>query len=136
MLLGPVKLIPVFAGLTRGADARFKRDVAIRAAVIASVLCVFVALAGGTLVGNYRVSIDALRIAGGLVLLIAGLQVIFQKTQPSRPNLLEPDQDHPEVNHRVQRCVEEGRLSEPVRGKHRHHNRLARPLFSLRGAEP
>jgi multiple antibiotic resistance protein len=85
MLLGPVKLIPLFAGLTRNADARFKRDVAIRAAVIASVLCLFVALAGGTLVSKYRISIDALRIAGGLVLLIAGLQTIFQKAPPSSP---------------------------------------------------
>jgi multiple antibiotic resistance protein len=85
MLLGPVKLIPLFAGLTQGADAQFKRDVAIRAAVVASVLCIFVALAGGTLVGKYRISIDALRIAAGLVLLIAGLQVIFQKAPPSRP---------------------------------------------------
>ncbi|MGD0624736.1 MAG: hypothetical protein ABSB32_08455 [Thermodesulfobacteriota bacterium] len=49
MLLGPVKLIPSFAGLTRGADGRFKRDVAIRGAVIASALCAFVALAGGGL---------------------------------------------------------------------------------------
>jgi multiple antibiotic resistance protein len=85
MLLGPVKLIPLFAGLTQGADARFKRDVATRAAVVASVLVVFVALAGGTLVGKYRISIDALRIAGGLVLLIAGLQTIFQKAPPSSP---------------------------------------------------
>ena len=29
MLLGPVKLIPSFGGLTRGADRQFKRDVAI-----------------------------------------------------------------------------------------------------------
>ena len=78
MLLGPIKLIPSFAGLTRGADARFKRDVAIRGVVIAAALCVFVALAGGALLGKYRISIDALRIAGGLVLLIAALQVIFQ----------------------------------------------------------
>jgi len=85
MLLGPIKLIPSFAGLTRGADARFKRDVAVRGVVIASALCVFVALAGGTLLGKYRISIDALRIAGGLVLLIAALQVIFQKAQPSSP---------------------------------------------------
>ena len=49
MLLGPIKLIPSFAGLTRGADARFKRDVAIRGVVIAAALCVFVALAGGGL---------------------------------------------------------------------------------------
>jgi len=85
MLLGPVKLIPSFAGVTRGADGRFKRDVAIRGAVIAAVLCGFVALAGEALLGKYRISIDALRIAGGLVLLIAALQVIFQKAQASSP---------------------------------------------------
>ena len=56
MLLGPIKLIPLFAGVTRGADIRFKRGVAIRGAVIASALCAFVALAGGTLVGRYRIS--------------------------------------------------------------------------------
>jgi multiple antibiotic resistance protein len=85
MLLGPIKLIPSFAGLTRGTEARFKRDVAVRGAVIASALCTVVALAGGILLGKYRISIDALRIAGGLVLLIAALQVIFHKTQPSSP---------------------------------------------------
>jgi len=86
MLLGPLKLIPAFAKLTGGADGRFKRSVAIRGVVIAAALCVFVALAGGTLLGKYRISIDALRISGGLVLLIAALLGIFQKTQPSSPS--------------------------------------------------
>ena len=86
MLLGPVKVIPAFAELTRGADARFKQDVAIRGAVIASALCAFVALAGGALLGKYHISIDALRISGGLILLIAALQTIFQKAQSSRPS--------------------------------------------------
>jgi multiple antibiotic resistance protein len=85
MLLGPLKLIPSFAGLTRSADVPFKRSVAIRGVLIASALCVFVALAGGILLGKYRISIDALRIAGGLVLLIAALLGIFQKAQPSSP---------------------------------------------------
>jgi multiple antibiotic resistance protein len=69
----------------QGADSRFKRDVAIRGVVIAAVLCAFVTLAGGSLLEKYRISIDAVRIAGGLVLLIAALQSIFQKSQPSRP---------------------------------------------------
>jgi multiple antibiotic resistance protein len=86
MLLGPVKLIPSFGGLTRGADRRFKRDVAIRGVVVASALCAFVALAGGTLLGKYRISLDAVRISGGLVLLIAALQVMFRKVQSSSPS--------------------------------------------------
>ncbi len=86
MLLGPLKVIPPFAGLTRGLDSRFKRDVAIRGAVLASLLCVFVALAGGTLMGNFRISLGGLRLSGGLVLLIAALQVIFRKAQPPTPS--------------------------------------------------
>ena len=85
MLLGPLKLIPSFAGVTRKADERFKRAVAIRAVAIATALCLFVVLAGETILGKYHISIDALRIAGGLVLLISTLQVIFQKATPSSP---------------------------------------------------
>jgi multiple antibiotic resistance protein len=85
MLLGPVKLISSFAGLTQGADVRFKRNAAIWGVVIASVLCAFVVLAGEALLGKYRISIDAVRISGGLVLLIASLEVIFQKGHSSNP---------------------------------------------------
>ncbi|NWG75441.1 MAG: MarC family protein [Rubrivivax sp.] len=84
MLLGPLKIIPAFAGLTRGADVRFKRDVAIRGALTAAVLCAIVALIGGTILDRYRISIDAVRLAGGLVLLIAALQLIFPKKQPQQ----------------------------------------------------
>jgi hypothetical protein len=45
LLLGPVKLIPPFAGLTRGADSRFKRSVEVWGTIIASALCAFVAQA-------------------------------------------------------------------------------------------
>lgn len=85
MLLGPIKLIPAFGGLTRGADLRFKREVAFWATVIAAVLCTFVAVAGTALLGKYRISLEALRVSGGLVLLIASLQVIFKKGQPPSP---------------------------------------------------
>lgn len=85
MLLGPAKLIPSFAKLMQGADVRFKRDVAIRGTAIAAALCAFVALAGEYLLGKYHISIDALRISGGLVLLIAALLAIFKKAPPAGP---------------------------------------------------
>jgi multiple antibiotic resistance protein len=62
MLLGPVKLIPSFAGLTRGTTVPFKQSVAIRGTVIAVALCMFVALVGVTLLGKYRISLTAVRI--------------------------------------------------------------------------
>jgi multiple antibiotic resistance protein len=85
MLLGPVKLISYFAWLTQSVDVQFKRNVAIWGVVIASLLCAFVALAGGTLLSKYRISIDAVRFAGGLVLLLSALQVIFRKGHSASP---------------------------------------------------
>lgn len=79
MLLGPLKIIPAFGGLMRGKDLRFKRDTAIRAALVASALCAFVALAGGSLLGRYRISVDAVRLAGAIVLLVSALRSIFTR---------------------------------------------------------
>lgn len=85
MLLGPVKLIHSFSGLTQGADLRFKRAVAVRGVLIASALCAFVLLAGMSLLGKYRIQLDAVRIAGGVVLLISALRTIFIKSTPPTP---------------------------------------------------
>lgn len=82
MLLGPVKLIPAFAAVTRGQDERFERATAIRATLVASVVVAFLVLAGGSLLGRYHISMDGLRIAAGLVLLIAALNTIFPRPQP------------------------------------------------------
>lgn len=77
MLIGPVKIIPAFAQLTREADREFKRKLAILGAAIAFGIAAFVALAGETFVLRFRISLEALRIAGGLVLLVAVLIVLF-----------------------------------------------------------
>jgi len=77
MLLGPIKIIPTFVGLTRDADLPFKRALAIHGTLIASALVLFVAVAGGTILDKYQISVNALRIAGGVVLVIAGLNAIF-----------------------------------------------------------
>ncbi len=82
ILLGPVKVIPVFAQLTQGANARYKRELAIWGTVIAVGIAAFVALAGETFVLKYRISLSALRISGGLVLLIAALYVMFAHSRP------------------------------------------------------
>lgn len=92
MLLGPVKLIPAFAGVTRGADEQYRRAAAVRGALIATAAVAVVALIGEDLLVKYRISIDAVRIVGGLVLLLSALNTIFPKTQqqPSGAGTLTP----------------------------------------------
>jgi multiple antibiotic resistance protein len=88
MLLGPIKIIQPFAAMTKNADAEFKRAVALRASAISVTLVLFVVLVGGTLLDKYQISLNALRISGGIVLIIAALLAIFRQTQgaPASPD--------------------------------------------------
>ncbi len=81
MLIGPIKLIPAFARLTGDADRRFKRAVALRAALIATAICAVVAVVGQSLVSKYRLSVESLQITGALVLLISALNTIFPRSR-------------------------------------------------------
>lgn len=81
-LIGPIRIVLPYAKLMQEHDAAFKRQVAIRAAIIASAVTAFVAIAGDTMLNNYHISFDALRISGSLVLLISALEAIFHKEAP------------------------------------------------------
>jgi multiple antibiotic resistance protein len=77
MLLGPIKAIGPFAAVTRDRDVGFQRAVAIRATLISGALMAFMTFAGGHLIHNYHITNEALSIAGGTVLLVAALRVMF-----------------------------------------------------------
>ena len=77
MLLGPLKVFPGFLNATRGADRAFKRAVAFKAFAISSLIIAAVALLGQALLHRYQISLDALRLACGLVLLISALRAMF-----------------------------------------------------------
>jgi multiple antibiotic resistance protein len=82
LTLGPVKIIFPFVKLTDKHPPEYRRNVAIRAAIIATIVVLAIALFGHNLVEKYQLSLDALRLAGGLVLLISALFNTFPHFQP------------------------------------------------------
>lgn len=90
LTLGPMKIIPAFAKLTKSMDFKFKREVAVKGILIATAICVGVALLGKNMLANYQISLNALELAGGLVLLISALNVIFPTIQPANPTSSQP----------------------------------------------
>jgi multiple antibiotic resistance protein len=67
--------------LTKEKDVQFKRALAVRGIAIAVALVLFVVLVGGALLDRYHISLNALRISGGLVLIVAALNTIFRRAQ-------------------------------------------------------
>jgi multiple antibiotic resistance protein len=85
LLLGPAKVIPAFFALTKDADLGLKRAVAVRGTLIACGILVFTALTGAGLSARYRISVEALLIGFGIILLIAALDAMFLQPRPARP---------------------------------------------------
>ena len=74
----------------RQATPPFKREVAVKSFLIASTLVCIVALLGQSLATKYRISLEATRIAGGLVLLISALKIMFADPKPPKQEAPKP----------------------------------------------
>ena len=68
VVIDPPGCAPIFASLTTGASDAQRRVMAIRSAMIASVLLFVFALVGEKLLDTLGISLDAFRIAGGIML--------------------------------------------------------------------
>jgi multiple antibiotic resistance protein len=75
--LDPPGLAPLFIGLTLGMTKAAKREVALRASVIAFVILAAFALGGRFVLGALGVTIPAFRIAGGMLLFYIAFDMLF-----------------------------------------------------------
>lgn len=77
--VGPLEAAILFATLTPKAPNGERRRLAIRATVIASVILAFFTLLGGPILRQLGVSIPALQVAGGIILLLIAIDMIFAR---------------------------------------------------------
>jgi len=77
--VGPIEAAVLFATFTTGVTPSERRNIALRATLIASVLLVGATLAGGPLLRQLGVGIPALQTAGGIILLLIALDMVFAK---------------------------------------------------------
>lgn len=77
--VGPIEAAVLFATLASSLDAAERRRVAIRAVLIATILLSGATLLGGPLLRQLGVTIPALQTAGGIILLLIALDMIFAR---------------------------------------------------------
>jgi len=78
--IGPLDVAAIFAALTPTATRRARRSMAIRGVLIAAGILVSVALIGEPLLDVLGVSLPALRTAGGVLLLLIGIEMVFARS--------------------------------------------------------
>jgi multiple antibiotic resistance protein len=90
LAIGPIKLIPIFGALTQQFELEYKRELAVKAAILATVIALILVLAGRDLLGSYRISQNAVQMAGGVILLLSALNVIFPPPKPVNSQTIKP----------------------------------------------
>ncbi|ASP32795.1 MarC family protein [Labrenzia sp. VG12] len=87
--IDPVGLAPMFLAVTAGMSKSDRRKVAIRATITAAgILLVFYA-SGQTVLNVLGISVSAFRVAGGILLFMIALEMIFGKRQERKTETAE-----------------------------------------------
>jgi multiple antibiotic resistance protein len=77
VVVDPIGLAPTFLAVTEGLPRRARRDVAVRASLIAGAILVGTALIGDVLLRTLGISLPAFRIAGGLLLFAIAFEMVL-----------------------------------------------------------
>lgn len=97
VVIDPLGCAPIYAGLSRGASPRQALVMATRACVIAALILVFFALFGEDLLSALHIELNAFRIAGGIMLFLIALEMVFEKRTQRREERVEKLHGTPEV---------------------------------------
>jgi multiple antibiotic resistance protein len=92
VVVEPISLIPLFAGLTQGGSAQYKKKMAGKAAAIASGISVLFALAGARFLDIMGISLSSFRIAGGTLLFLIALDMVFARTSGTKSTTPEKEE--------------------------------------------
>jgi multiple antibiotic resistance protein len=85
LLLGPIKIIAPFVGLTRGADADFVRRLALRGAAFAAAVLFAAVLVGVRMLDNFNMKPAVLTLAGGIIVFLVALRALLDQIAGAAP---------------------------------------------------
>ncbi|MGR3322774.1 MAG: MarC family protein [Pseudooceanicola sp.] len=96
VIIDPVGLTPLFAALTQGDPQTHRRAVALRACLIAFGILALFTLFGEAVLGFVGISMPAFRIAGGVLLFLTALDMLFERRTKRREDQADEDEERPD----------------------------------------
>ncbi len=94
VVIDPIGLAPLFVALTAGMSAQKRRAIAVRACLVSIGILLLFALFGTGILEFAGISMPAFRIAGGILLFITALDMLFERRQKRREDQAEDDDEH------------------------------------------
>jgi multiple antibiotic resistance protein len=97
VIIDPIGTAPIFVTLTAGATAAQRRKFAFRGVLVGTLILGVFALAGENLLQAIGISMPAFRIAGGLLLFLIAVDMLFEKRTERREKRAEEEVEDPSV---------------------------------------
>jgi multiple antibiotic resistance protein len=91
--IDPIGNVALFAGLTAALTRAERRRTALRAIIYATVILVVAVVAGQIILDAIGIHLHSLRVAGGIILFLFGLQMLFGKMDAKTERLPEEGRD-------------------------------------------
>ena len=83
-VIDPIGTVPVFIAVTSQYEKRIKRRIAVKAALVSAAILVFFVVAGEVILTAIDIPLSAFQIAGGIVLFLFALSMIFGESKPEQ----------------------------------------------------
>jgi len=97
VVIDPPGCAPIYASLTKGANATQRRNMAFRAVIVASGILLVFALFGEQLLSALHIELNSFRIAGGIMLFLIAIDMVFEKRTERREERAQKILDTPEI---------------------------------------
>ena len=88
VVVDPLGNAPIFLSLTQSQNKKEKIQTAIEGVLIATVILIIFSLIGNLLLSYLNISLPAFRIAGGIILFLISLEMLFNKRQQRKESIV------------------------------------------------
>jgi multiple antibiotic resistance protein len=93
IVVDPIGNAPIFMALTHSMEKAYRRKMAIRGVALATIILVVFLLIGDLLLGTLGIGIPAFRIAGGVLLFLLAIDMVFARQSGLRSTTVEEQQE-------------------------------------------
>jgi multiple antibiotic resistance protein len=86
LMLGPFKIIGPFFKVTRGADAKLTRQIAVWATIFSALALLIAGFLGENILSSYGIPLPVLALSGGIILFLVALTNVLEQFEAPEPH--------------------------------------------------
>ena len=93
VVIDPIGNTPIFMSITQNQSGKDKIRTAVEGIVIATVVLILFSIIGQFILSYLNISLESFRIAGGIILFLIALEMLFNKRQERKEKILDLNKD-------------------------------------------